>query len=159
MDFRSCRLLASTYSLMIRGSLIAMTISVIFRPPEWCCVNYKLAPGGAALPIEITMRFFLRKLRTSDPISFAWVSSAKMAGVVEVNLRVWIVARKTPFAPEGKKERIVPAPDGEKRGAFFFSEVLLELRVKGHVAGIIQEQVELNLVNAGDGPAGRSRGA
>ena len=73
----------------------------------------------------------------------------EVTGVVEVYFGVWVIALER-LGPGRQKERIVLAPDREQRRPFC-AEVLLELWVEGDVAGIVQEQVELDLIIAGPG--------
>ena len=70
----------------------------------------------------------------------------EVTGVDETNVGVGDVALEG-FGPGRQEERIVPAPYREQRrpaGA----EVLLERRVESHVARVVEEQVELDLVGA-----------
>src|SRR5437870_6339594 len=73
----------------------------------------------------------------------------EVTGVVEVYFGVRVVALER-LGPGRQKERIVLAPDREQWRPLC-AEVLLELRVERDVAGIIQEQVELDLIIAGPG--------
>jgi hypothetical protein len=73
----------------------------------------------------------------------------EVAGVEEADLGVGQVALEG-FGPGGQEERVVLVPDREQRrpaGA----EVLLERRVERHVARVVEEQVELDLVGAAAG--------
>jgi hypothetical protein len=52
------------------------------------------------------------------------------------------------FGPGGQEEWIILVSYREQRGPAG-AEVLLERRVAGHVAGVVEEQVELDLIGAG----------
>ena len=73
----------------------------------------------------------------------------KMACVVEMHLGSRVITFER-LRARRQKERVVLAPDREQRRAFR-AEVLLELRIERNVAGVIQEQVELDFVIAGSG--------
>src|SRR5262249_55269036 len=68
----------------------------------------------------------------------------KVSRVVEVNLSIWIVAFES-FCTGGQEERIVLAPDREKRWLAGV-KVFLKFRIQGDIARVVQEQIELNLV-------------
>src|ERR1700756_742915 len=73
----------------------------------------------------------------------------EVTGVVEVYFGIWVIA------PEGlssrrQKEWVVLAPNCEQWRPFC-TEVLLELRVERDVAGIVEEQIELDLIIAEPG--------
>src|SRR5215469_4793068 len=71
----------------------------------------------------------------------------EVTGVDETNVGVGDVTREG-FSPSGQEERVIPAPHREQRRSAG-AEVLLELGVERHVARVVEEQVELDLV----GPA------
>src|SRR5438477_3371661 len=73
----------------------------------------------------------------------------EVTGVVEVYFGVRVIALEG-LSARRQKEWVVRAPDCEKRRPIF-TEILLELRIERDVAGIIQEQVELDLVIAEPG--------
>src|SRR5215469_890649 len=70
-----------------------------------------------------------------------------------MHLGAWVVAFER-FGARSQEERIAVAPDG-KRWWLFAAKVFLELGIERHVAGIIQKEVELNLIIAR--PAQQSR--
>ena len=71
----------------------------------------------------------------------------EMAGIAEVDLpvgKIALVGLRT-----GRNEgRIMPAPHGEKR-RLVLAEIRLELRVAGDIAGVIPDQVKLDLFRTG----------
>src|SRR2546422_679850 len=71
----------------------------------------------------------------------------EVTGVVEVYFGVRVVALER-LSPGRQKERVAFAPD-RKHWRPLCTEVLLELRVERDVAGIVQEQIELDLIIAG----------
>src|SRR4029077_3348551 len=73
----------------------------------------------------------------------------EVTGVVEVHFSVRVIALEC-LSSRRQKEWVVLAPDCEQWRPFC-AEILLELRVERHVAGIIQEQVELDLIIAEPG--------
>src|SRR5215510_12368599 len=73
----------------------------------------------------------------------------EVTGVVEVYFGVRVVPLER-LSPGRQKERVVFTPDRQQWRPFC-TEVLLELRVKRDVAGIVQEQIELDLIVAGTG--------
>ena len=73
----------------------------------------------------------------------------EVAGVVEPHLGTRVVVFER-FRTWGKKERIALAPDRQQR-RLLGAEIFLELRIERDIAGIIQKQVELDLVIAGPG--------
>jgi len=73
----------------------------------------------------------------------------EVAGVVEVYFCVRVVALKR-LGPGRQKEWVVLPPNREQR-RLVGSEILLKLWIERNVAGIIQEQVELDLIIAGPG--------
>src|SRR5215467_8316330 len=75
-----------------------------------------------------------------------------MAGVEEPHLRIVIVALER-FRSAREEERIVSAPCREQRW-LMDAKVLLELRVQGDIAGVVKEQIELNLIVAGPSKKG-----
>ena len=70
-----------------------------------------------------------------------------MAGIVETHLGARVVALER-LRTRGQKERITLAPNRQQR-RLLGAEIFLELRVERDVAGIIQKQIELDLVIAG----------
>jgi hypothetical protein len=73
----------------------------------------------------------------------------KVACVEQLHLCVPVVALER-FRTARKKKRIVLAPDGQQRW-LLGAEVILEFGIQRHVAGVVQEKVELDLVVAGPG--------
>ena len=67
--------------------------------------------------------------------------------VVKMHFGGWVVTFKG-FSTRRKEKRIVLAPDSQN-GRPFCAEVFLELGIQRYVAGVIQEQIELDLVIAG----------
>src|ERR1700734_1263601 len=71
----------------------------------------------------------------------------EVPGVEQDNLGLWhgtLVSERT-----GRQEMwIVAAPDGQQRGRMR-PEVSLERRIKSEIAGVIQDQVELDFLGAG----------
>lgn len=67
--------------------------------------------------------------------------------VVKMHFGGWVVPPKG-LGARRKEERIVLAPDSQN-GRPFCAEVFLELGIQGYVAGVIQEQIELDLIIAG----------
>ena len=68
----------------------------------------------------------------------------EMSGIKEVNLSIGIVAFESLGAGR-QEEGIILSPDREQR-RLFRSEVVLKLRIKRHIAGIVQEEIQLNFV-------------
>ena len=68
----------------------------------------------------------------------------EMAGVEEVHLGARVVALEC-LGPRRQKERIILSPDCEQ-GRPLGAEIFLELGIESDVAGVIQEEVELNFV-------------
>jgi hypothetical protein len=103
-----------------------------------------LLVGGRA---QAACSVFARNPRMAVAISSACVSSAK-----------WPVSKKRTsafgdVAPERlgagrQEERVVAAPDRQQR-RLVLAEIRLERRVQRHVARVVQEQVELDVVRAG----------
>ena len=73
----------------------------------------------------------------------------KMAGVEEMHLGVRIVALEG-LGARRQEERIVLAPHGEQR-RLVLGKIGLELGIEGDVAGIVEEEIELDLIVAGAG--------
>src|SRR5215469_10459043 len=73
----------------------------------------------------------------------------EMAGVEEADFGVGVIAPES-FSAGREEERVVLAPDREQ-GRLLRAEVFLEFRVEGNVAGVIEEEIELDLVVAGTG--------
>src|SRR5215510_5832483 len=71
----------------------------------------------------------------------------EMAGVEEPYLSVAVVALER-LRARRQEERVVLAPHRKQRRPMR-AEVFVELRVERHIAGVIEEQVELDLVVAG----------
>ena len=80
---------------------------------------------------------------------------SEVSGVIETHLGARNVALER-FCSWGQKERIAVAPYREQRRPFR-AEIFLELRIEREVGGIVQEEVELDLVIAGPSQQGRSR--
>src|SRR6476660_7975826 len=72
-----------------------------------------------------------------------------MAGVEKMHFGVRIVALER-LGARRQKERIVLAPYREQR-RLALGKVSLELGIQGDVAGIVEEEIELDLVVAGAG--------
>src|SRR5215469_689899 len=68
----------------------------------------------------------------------------EMSSIKKVNISIGIVALESLGAGR-QEEWIVLSPDREQRG-FLRAEVVLKLRIEGHITGIVQEQVQLNFV-------------
>src|SRR5262249_56358450 len=71
----------------------------------------------------------------------------EMTGVVQVHFGI----RDVPaigLGPGRQEERVVPAPDGQQRRPPR-REVAVELRIERHVARVVEEQIELDLVVTG----------
>ena len=82
----------------------------------------------------------------SVPISVAWVSSAKCPYRVNV-LRLWedrVIGMRSGWHESG----IIFAPSRQKRW-LLFPKIRLERRVQGHIASIVQDQIELDFFGAG----------
>src|SRR5215472_2836997 len=71
----------------------------------------------------------------------------EVARLEEADHRAWNVALER-FGARRQKERIVLAPHGEKRRPPR-AEVFLEFRIQRDIAGVVEEQVELDVVVAG----------
>ena len=71
----------------------------------------------------------------------------KMPGVQESNLRIGNVP-PIRLRAGWHKERVVLSPHSKQRRAAR-TELFLELWIEGDVAGVVQEQIELNLLVAG----------
>jgi len=100
-------------------------------------------------PLLARARFVPRNLGSRSRFA------GRVSGIKELNFAIRVVT------PEGlcawrQKERIV-TPDREQR-RLLRSEILLELRVQGDIACVVQEKVELNLVIPGPSPQGRIEG-
>src|SRR5262245_60631881 len=80
----------------------------------------------------------------------------EVAGIEQVDFGLWIVAFEG-FRASRQKERIVLAPHGKKRWPLC-AKVLLEFGVERDVALVVAEQVELDLVIAGQGEQRRVEG-
>src|SRR5262247_195182 len=70
-----------------------------------------------------------------------------MPGVEEPYLSVAVVALER-FRARGQEKRVVLAPHREQRRPVR-AEVVVELRIQRDIAGVIEEQVELDLIVAG----------
>src|SRR5260370_40182089 len=70
----------------------------------------------------------------------------EMPRVEEPDFGVAVVALES-LRTGRQEERVVPAPHGEQR-RLAGTEVLLEFRIQRDVAGVVEEQVELDLVVA-----------
>src|SRR5262245_20215144 len=68
----------------------------------------------------------------------------EMSSIKEVNISIGIVAPESLGAGR-QKEWIVLSPDREQR-RLFRAEVVLKLRIKRHITGIVQEKIQLNFV-------------
>ena len=71
----------------------------------------------------------------------------EVAGVEEPDLRVRDVALEGLGAGR-QEERVVPAPEREQRRPAA-AEIFLEFRLERDIAGIVEEEIKLDLVNAG----------
>src|SRR5512138_3077130 len=67
--------------------------------------------------------------------------------VEEMHFGVWIVTLES-IRARRQEERIVLAPYGQQRRPLL-AEVRLKLRIEPHIAGVIEKQIELDLVDAG----------
>lgn len=73
----------------------------------------------------------------------------EVARIVEINFRVRIISNER-FGACGQEERIVLTSDSEQRRPLR-AEIFLEPGIECDVAGVIQEEVKLDLVIAGPG--------
>src|SRR5215510_7114244 len=81
---------------------------------------------------------------------------SKMAGIEQMDFRLWVVAFER-FRASRQKERIVLAPHRKKR-RLLCTKVVLEFWVERDVALIVSEQIQLDLVIAGPGKQRRVEG-
>ena len=79
-----------------------------------------------------------------------------MARVKEVHFSLGIIARER-FRSGRQKEWIIFSPDREQ-GRTILPKERLKLRIQRHIAGVVQEEVELDLVIAGPGEQCRVEG-
>ena len=70
-----------------------------------------------------------------------------MAGLEEADLSIGEVPFEG-FSPRRQKERIVLAPDRQKWWAML-PEILLEGGIERDVAGVVEEEIQLNLIVPG----------
>jgi hypothetical protein len=87
-----------------------------------------------------------RKLADNPGDLFPFALEGEMSGIDEMHLAVRIIALKG-FDAGRQEERIVLALDREKRGPSDADE-FLETWIKHDIAGVIQEQIQLDLVVA-----------
>ena len=103
--------------------------------------------SGSLSTLRAQMRNALLQELADDFRDFGAVRlQREVTGVEKADLRLGNVA------PEGlgawrQEKRIILAPNGEKRRAML-TEVRLEPRVERHIRGVIEEEIELDLVDA-----------
>src|SRR5262245_32163288 len=73
----------------------------------------------------------------------------EMTGIEELNLSIRIIASER-LRPGRQEERIILAPDSQERQPLF-AEERLKFGIQGDIAGVIEEQVELDIIVTGPG--------
>src|SRR5258708_36410022 len=114
----------------------------LFVNRTWRCCG-QFPSRGAGSRRELLLEEVANCARNLLVVSF----KCEVAGVIEMDLRVWVISPERVGAT-GQEERVVLAPDSKYWWALC-PEILLELRIQGDIARVIQTEVELELVVAG----------